>query len=1409
MQHRTILLLTLILSATGQYNLRADTIFCTHKVVLDSQLKILPWYKPQEMSYDHFLRLRWDFTKTKVPNSPGPEPRSSYPQYYFYDGFFMKDGAIVPDYWMNDIGEKIPNWFENARLYYAYTGDSSVMKIVKGLIDYTLEHGTSPSTFSWPNFPYTTTKHGDMEFRGLTPQFALHETHLDHAAEMGLTYYRMYLFYGEKKYLTAALNVADLLAANVRTGNAEKSALPYRVNMETGKITAEYGANWTGAYMLFDNLLKADLGNDPAYKVARDIIRNFLLQFPLKTGYWTDGHSDNPVNSNTYKSNLSASNFKLALFDYPELDPNWKTDIPELIQWTEDNFVFRCAPKDVPPSTRDIIDLKKTPGVPSEPALLWGAHIVGEQDGFIFKMDYQTARYGAECARWYAISGDEAFKEKAYRSLNLVTYMNDSAGMAFESPFSKGIASWWSDCYGESPRMFYHAFAGIPEWAPPRENHILYSEGILNGVDYQEDRIRYFANTGNGTEYLRLAFNPLSVTLDGRKLKYSRELNADTYTLKDLGNGDYSMVIQRRGAGEVVISGREISLCFDGAIRYQKMDGIGVNANTRSWEGDQLKPAVDLLLDSMNFTIWRLVVETVEKWEEVNDNEDPFTFNWDYYNQLYETPKFRKAWDMIQYLNDKGIKDNLMLNVMGRLPVWMGDSIVKPGLEDEYIEMLISFLVYAKNVRHLEFGLFGPMNEPDIRKEGPTVGPRQYSVIIRKLVDRMNALDLDNTKIVAPDVANMDKGVKEYFPLLMSDPVIMANMGHMGLHSYGGYYAPAREYLEESAYPTSSLWMTECNAWRNGLDDGKIGLYDYNFARECLHHMIDLIRNGASACMLWEGYDSYYEHHSPSPFSYWGILEYNFATGTYIPRKHFYAVSQLSKFISAGAWQIDVSETNRFPVLAFYNPQASMFTFIGVNETDAVVTLHGTLNNLPVCESYELFCTSASADFEKTRTIVPTGKSFMLEIPANCIFTLRGQAEPRSGAVYQARPEPENWYAGDIHVHRNCGEVTSTLAETEFAAMMEPNDLAVISVLADMGNGEVKDSNTDLPKVNGKDAPYSKPGRLVHWDAEWHFDPAGVTFEKKALGGHLVFLGLKEAHTLWDESPASILAWAKKQGAVKGFCHMQYLNDSIQHDLTCCIPLDFPVEAALGTIDFLSEDVWLNDASINAYYKILNCGFRMGWAAGTDFPCNNSEPLGSLLTYVEVKDRPLTYQGWIEGIRNGRTVVTTNGHAEFLELKVNGTATPGDEIRCKGKNTFTIEATWTAMKEQSGRIEIVCNGRVVANQPGTAEPGKPVILQCRLPIDESSWICARRMDDAGHRSHTAPVYIIIDNRPVRASIADAQFFIKWINNLLEKTSPGGVWNQYFTHDLDVVQGRYRKARASYERIAAETRLKTL
>jgi len=54
----------------------AEDVFNGHKVILDDQNKIIPWSVPPENAYDHFLRLRWNFIKTQVPNCPGPSPRS-------------------------------------------------------------------------------------------------------------------------------------------------------------------------------------------------------------------------------------------------------------------------------------------------------------------------------------------------------------------------------------------------------------------------------------------------------------------------------------------------------------------------------------------------------------------------------------------------------------------------------------------------------------------------------------------------------------------------------------------------------------------------------------------------------------------------------------------------------------------------------------------------------------------------------------------------------------------------------------------------------------------------------------------------------------------------------------------------------------------------------------------------------------------------------------------------------------------------------------------------------------------------------------------------------------------------------------------------------------------------------------
>ena len=91
-------------------------------------------------------------------------------------------------------------------------------------------------------------------------------------------------------------------------------------------------------------------------------------------------------------------------------------------------------------------------------------------------------------------------------------------------------------------------------------------------------------------------------------------------------------------------------------------------------------------------------------------------------------------------------------------------------------------------------------------------------------------------------------------------------------------------------------------------------------------------------------------------------------------------------------------------------------------------------------------------------------------------------------------------------------------------------------------------------------------------------------------------------------------------------------------------------------------------------------------------------------TYSQVAGRQLTYRNWIEAIRNGRTVVSRNGHREFLSLTVNGSATPGDEIQLAAAASLPVTLQCTATANLSGTIDLVSNGVVVGSQAAQSQP---------------------------------------------------------------------------------------------------------
>src|SRR5262245_56759257 len=138
--------------------------------------------------------------------------------------------------------------------------------------------------------------------------------------------------------------------------------------------------------------------------------------------------------------------------------------------------------------------------------------------------------------------------------------------------------------------------------------------------------------------------------------------------------------------GAIALSGHlfaqgTVSISVNGSNQFQSIDGFGVNINSASWNNGELRPALDLLSDTLGATVWRVVIDNAD-WEATNDNSDPATFNWTYYNTVYTSPKFEELWSTIEYLNSKGHGSLVILNVMGPVAEWMGGSQINTNAED-------------------------------------------------------------------------------------------------------------------------------------------------------------------------------------------------------------------------------------------------------------------------------------------------------------------------------------------------------------------------------------------------------------------------------------------------------------------------------------------------------------------------------------------------------------------------------------------------------------------------------------------------------------------------------------------------------------------------------------------------------
>ena len=172
-----------------------------------------------------------------------------------------------------------------------------------------------------------------------------------------------------------------------------------------------------------------------------------------------------------------------------------------------------------------------------------------------------------------------------------------------------------------------------------------------------------------------------------------------------------------------------------------------------------------------------------------------------------------------------------------------------------------------------------------------------------------------------------------------------------------------------------------------------------------------------------------------------------------------------------------------------------------------------------------------------------------------------------------------------------------------------------------------------------------------------------------------------------------------------------------------------------------------------------------------------------------------SYDGWVEGMRQGRTFIT-NGPALFLEVEGQP---PGAVIEFSEDRKVGVKVRWLSHYPVN-RVGLVHDGEVVEVKgfPAGSYDGS---WETEISVKADGWIAARcsgTARDSFNQSiyaHTSPVYLE-NGRPNRFQKESATFFLASIDQSLEwigKTAK-------FTKDeqRDAVRELFLKGRKEYE-----------
>jgi TolB protein len=370
------------------------------------------------------------------------------------------------------------------------------------------------------------------------------------------------------------------------------------------------------------------------------------------------------------------------------------------------------------------------------------------------------------------------------------------------------------------------------------------------------------------------------------------------------------------------------------------------------------------------------------------------------------------------------------------------------------------------------------------------------------------------------------------------------------------------------------------------------------------------------------------------------------------------------------------------------------------------------------------------------------------------------------------------WASGDVHVHMNYGGAYRN-TPANLVAQAAAENLSIVEDL--IVNKEQR--IPDIAYFSSSADPASTDTTLLFHGQEFH----------TSYWGHLGLLHLTDHFLLPGYSAypntaaaslfptnADVADMAHQQHAIVGYVHPYDAFPDPAKDAT--LTHEMPVDVALGKVDYIEVLGFSDHRSTAAvWYRLLNCGFRLPAAAGTDAMANFASlrgPVGLNRVYANVPQGRLDIDSWLSSLKQGHTFAT-NGPLLGFTL---GGRTLGDELRLPAGDNKVKFTAWLRSIVPVDHLEVICNGRVVRDLKigGDHESAQ---VEGDISLSQNGWCLLRAWSDKAEHpvlddypyATTSPIYVTVAGSDVKPA-ADATYFVAWIDRMTENAKLNRDWN---------------------------------